>query len=397
VNDEDINKPEQSTDQKAEAEIGVDLYTKRPVSIIRGKGVNLYDTEENEYLDFGANYGTCNIGHCNSKVVEAIKTQGEKLLYIPSTFYNSQRAGLMRRLVDITEEPLKKVFLCNSGSEAVEAALKFARVSSGNTEIIAMTRAFHGRTMGALSATHSPKYRKSFEPLLENFVHVPYGNIDALKERISNNTAAVILEPVLGEGGVVIPPRGYIAAVRQLCDENDVIMILDEIQTGFGRTGRMFAYEHFDIVPDILCLAKSIAGGLPMGAVVAAEHASRVPKNAHGSTFGGNPFVCAAANASIDYILENNLAGKAADTGSYFLEKLSSIESPLIREIRGMGLMVGVELKCKSSPYLAALMTHGILALPAGANVIRFLPPLVIEKKHIDIAVEKLTLVLQSG
>jgi acetylornithine/LysW-gamma-L-lysine aminotransferase len=387
---------ELTADQEVESTYGMDLFTKRPISIIRGKGSLVYDADGKVYIDCGANYGTSNVGHCNPMVVEAIKKQCDELLYIPSTYYNRQRGELMKKLVEISAEPLKKVFLCNSGSEAVEAALKFARASTGRTEIIAMTRAFHGRTLGALSATHSPKYRKSFEPLLERFDHVSYGNIEALSEKISDNTAAVILEPVLGEGGVIMPPPEYLKSVRKLCDQNDAVMILDEIQTGFGRTGKMFAYEHYGIVPDIICLAKSIAGGLPMGAVIATENASRIPKNAHGSTFGGNPFVSAAALASIQYLQENNLSERAKELGDYFLNKLSKIENSKIREVRGIGLMIGIELKSKSSPFLASLMAEGVLALPAGATIIRLLPPLVIEKEQIDICCEKLEMVLKS-
>jgi acetylornithine/LysW-gamma-L-lysine aminotransferase len=224
-----------------------------------------------------------------------------------------------------------------------------------------MTRGFHGRTLGALSATHNPKYRKSFEPLVPHFIHVSFGNMEVLEDKISDNTAAVILEPVLGEGGVIPSPPGYLESIRELCNTRGSLMILDEIQTGFGRTGAMFAYEKYGVVPDIICLAKSIAGGLPMGAVVATEKASNIPKNAHGST------------------------------------GLKNLDSPIIRESRGFGLMLGLELKKRSAPYLQALIKEGVLALPAGKNVIRFLPPLVIDKAQIDIVLDKLEQVIRNG
>jgi acetylornithine/LysW-gamma-L-lysine aminotransferase len=392
-----ISQPELTADQQLEEAHGINLFNKRPISIVRGSGATLYDADGNEYIDCGANYGTCNVGHCNTSVVEAIKTQSEQLLYIPSTFYSSVRGKLMQKLVEINAEPLRKVFLCNSGSEAVEAALKFARVSTSRTEIIAMTRGFHGRTLGALSATHNPKYRKSFEPLVPHFTHVSFGNMEVLEDKISDNTAAVIIEPVLGEGGVIPSPPGYLESVRELCNTRGTLMILDEIQTGFGRTGAMFAYEKYGVVPDIICLAKSIAGGLPMGAVVATEKASNIPKNAHGSTFGGNPFMCAAALASIQYIVDNNLTDRAKELGDYFLKGLNNLDSPIIRESRGFGLMLGLELKKRSAPYLQALIREGILALPAGKNVIRFLPPLVIDKAQIDIVLDKLEQVIRNG
>ncbi|UCH88345.1 MAG: aspartate aminotransferase family protein [Thermoplasmata archaeon] len=379
-----------------ESTLSIDLYNKRPMTIVRGSGALLYDSNGNEYIDCGANYGTSNVGHCNPEVVAAIKSQCEQLIYIPSTYYNDSRAKFMQKLVEITGEPLKKVFLCNSGTEAVEAALKFARGATGRTDIIAMTRGFHGRTLGALSATHNPKYRQSFEPLVPGFAHVSFGNLEALEAKISDNTAAVILEPVLGEGGVILPPQDYLKGVRELCDKHGTVMILDEIQTGFGRTGKMFAYEHYGITPDMICLAKSIAGGLPMGAVVSAEHFCNLPKNAHGSTFGGNPFVCAAGTASIDYIIKHNLAANSGDLGLYFLESLRNLDSPRVREARGLGLMLGLELKTKSAGHLKELMQNGVLALPAGKNVMRFLPPLVITKDQINFVIEKLEQVIKN-
>lgn len=367
------------------------------MSIISGKGALLYDADGNEYIDCGANYGTSNVGHCNPAVVEAIKAQSEQLIYISNTYYNTVRGRLMQKLVEITAEPLNKVFFCNSGTESIEAALKFARGTTSRTEIIAMSRAFHGRTMGSLSATHNPKYRKIFEPLVPDFIHISYGNLDALSEKISDRTAAVILEPVLGEGGVILPPQDYLEGVREICDSHGALMVLDEIQTGFGRTGEMFAYEHSKVIPDMICLAKSIAGGLPMGAVVAAENSVKIPKNTHGSTFGGNPLVCSAALASIQFIQDNNLVEHSRELGEYFLGRLKGIDNSKIREVRGLGLMVGIELKERAATYLQSMMQNNVLVLPSGKNIMRFLPPLVITKDQIDIVVDRFEQVINNG
>ncbi|MGB7873996.1 MAG: aminotransferase class III-fold pyridoxal phosphate-dependent enzyme, partial [Anaerolineales bacterium] len=289
---------------------------------------------------------------------------------------------------------LERVFFCNSGTEAVEAALKFARLSTGRAEIIAAMRAFHGRTFGSLSATFNKRYRQGVEPLVPGFSHVPYNNIEALENAVTDKTAAVILEVIQGEGGVYPADADYIQAARQICEANGALLIIDEIQSGFGRTGVMFAVQHFDVTPDMLCCAKSLAGGVPMGAVLIGEKVGNLTPGTHGTTFGGNPLSCAAGLAALAAIEEEDLAGQAAEKGAYLMDKLRQIDSPIIREVRGMGLMIGVELKQKVAPYLKALQDRNILALNAGMTVLRLLPPLVISYEQLDRLVVALTDVL---
>ncbi len=358
------------------------VYTKRPIAIVRGQGAHLWDSEQNEYIDCVGGQGTANIGHANPYVAQAIADQARILVACPEMFYNDRRATLESKLAEITS--LDRVFLCNSGTEAVEAALKFARTLTGRKEIIAAMRGFHGRTFGALSATWEKKYREPFEPLVPGFSHVPYNDLDALKSAISTDTAAVILEVVQGEGGVRPGSAEYLLGAQQACKDKGALLIIDEVQTGFGRTGKLFAHQYYGLKPDLLCIAKSIAGGFPMGAALFRSELGELPYQVHGSTFGGNPLACAAALASISFIQDNHLPDRARELGNWFQDLLSEINSPVIREVRGLGLMVGIELKKKVTPYLAALMARGVLALPAGLTVLRFLPPLVISKEDLE-------------
>jgi acetylornithine/LysW-gamma-L-lysine aminotransferase len=289
---------------------------------------------------------------------------------------------------------LDRVFFCNSGTEAVEAALKFARISTGRKNVIAAMRAFHGRTFGSLSATFNKKYHEGFEPLVPGFSHVAYNNIEAMEKAINAETAAVILEVVQGEGGVYPANKEYIKEVSRICDERGALFIVDEIQTGFGRTGKMFAIEHFGVTPDLLTCAKSLAGGVPMGAVLIGKKLKNLTPGVHGSTFGGNPLSCAAANAALAIMEDEDLPGQAEVKGKYLIEKLKKIESPNIREVRGLGLMIGIEMKQKVAPYINVLQEKKIIALNAGMTVIRLLPPLVISYKQIDHLVDVLTEVL---
>lgn len=371
------------------------LYTKRPIAIVRGKGARLWDAEGKEYIDCVGGQGAANIGHANPAVAAAIAAQAQTLISCPEMFYNDRRALLEQRLCEISGFP--RVFLCNSGTEANEAAIKFARLATGKSQIVACMRGFHGRTMGALSATWEKKYREPFEPLVPGFQHVPFNRPEALEEAIRENTAAFVVEIVQGEGGVNPASTEFLIRAEQLCRERGALLIVDEVQTGFGRTGKMFAYQHHPIRPDLVCLAKSIAGGFPMGAVLIGEAVGELPPQVHGSTFGGNPLACAAALASIDYMLAHHLPQRAQELGAWFLQALSQIQSPLIREVRGLGLMAGVELKQKVTPYLQALMQEGVLALPAGLTVMRFLPPLVIERADLEIVIEVLQRVLREG
>jgi len=370
------------------------LYTKRQAAIVRGKGAHLWDSEGKEYIDCVGGQGTANLGHANPAIAEAIFSQAQRLISCPEMFYNDQRALVESRLCELSG--LQRAYLCNSGAESVEAALKFARLLSGRTEIVAAMRAFHGRTFGALSATWEKKYREPFMPLVPDFHHVPYNDNGALEQAVSDKTAAVILEVVQGEGGVRPGTATFLQVAQAVCQKRHALLILDEVQTGFGRTGKMFAYQHYDLKPDLLCLGKSIAGGVPMGATLIAKKWGTLPPQVHGSTFGGNPLACAASLATIQYIEENQLPERAKELGTWFIEELRSINAPVIREVRGLGLMIGIELKQKVTPYLQALMEKGVLALPAGLTVMRFLPPLVISKEDLKQVLEAVREVLFS-
>ncbi|MEW5909738.1 MAG: acetylornithine/succinylornithine family transaminase [Thermodesulfobacteriota bacterium] len=358
------------------------VYPRREIVFVKGKGARLFDETGREYIDFASNVGVSNIGHGDEYVARAIYEQYLTLGNCYAIFYNPVRAALAEKLVSVAPGSLKKVFFCNSGAEAVEGAIKFARASTGKTGIIAAMRGFHGKTFGALAATWGPEYQKPFVPMLQGITHVPYNNFTKLKEAVTKDTAAVILEPVQGEGGVRIGDKEFFRSVRDLCSSEGILLIMDEVQTGFGRTGTLFACEQF-VEPDLLCVAKSLAGGIPMGAVLCSESV-HVPVKSHTSTFGGNPLACAAALASLEVIEKKNLVEKAKTLGKYLLNGLSAIKSDKIREVRGLGLMVGIELKEKAGPYVQSLMEKRIVVLLAGATVIRLLPPLVITREEIN-------------
>ena len=303
-------------------------YAKQDLAIVRGQGASLFDADGNEYLDCTSGHGVANLGHAHPKVAAAIAEQASTLITLFESYPNDKRAALMQKMASLVPG-LERVFFCNSGTEAVEAALKFARISTGRTEIVAAMRAFHGRTFGSLSATFNKKYREGFEPLVPGFSHVPYNKIEALEEAVTDETAAIILEVIQGEGGVYPADVDYVQAARRICDEKGALLIIDEIQSGFGRTGVMFAVQHFDVTPDLLCCAKSLAGGVPMGAVLIGEKVGNLTPGTHGSTFGGNPLSCAAGLAALTAIEEENLAGQAAEKGAYLMEKLRQIEFAL--------------------------------------------------------------------
>ena len=368
------------------------VYPRRDVVLVSGKGARLFDDQGNAYIDCASNVGVSNIGHGHATVAKAVYEQYLTLGNCYSMFYNPVRARLAEKLVALSPGNLNRVFFCNSGAEANEAALKFARSSTGKPEIIACMRGFHGKTMGALAATWGPEYQKPFAPMLPGIKHVPFNNFEKLEAAVGEQTAAVLLEPVQGEGGVRVGDREYFQKVRDLCDARNILLIMDEVQTGFGRTGTLFACEQF-ATPDLLCLAKALAGGLPMGAVLCNDRVS-VPLKSHTSTFGGNPTACAAALASINVIESEGLVANAKKLGDYFQEQLRGIESQKIRQVRGLGLMIGVELKEKAGPYVQKLMDKRVIVLLAGATVIRLLPPLVISKAEIDTVVKALKEVL---
>ena len=374
------------------------VYSRQDLQLVRGSGTKVYDEEGNEYLDLTTGIGVAAVGHANEKVAEAVKDQSEKLMTCsPAYFYNEVRAELLEKLAEITPEGLNQSFLCNSGTEAIEASLKFARHHTGKKEIIATMRGFHGRTLGSLSATWKRKYSQPFKPLVPGFSHVPYGDLDQLEEEISDETAAVLLEPIQGEGGIHTPPEGYLTGVREICDQYGVLLVLDEVQTGFGRTGEMFAGDHWGIKPDVMALAKAMGGGAPIGASVVSEN-MEFSSGLHGSTFGGNPLTAAGALAAINYIQEENLVELARERGGQFkegLEEIAEEHGKVIREVRGLGLMLALQLRKKAGPYLDALMEKGILALPAGSSVLRFLPPLEISPEEIERVIKTLDQVLE--
>jgi acetylornithine/LysW-gamma-L-lysine aminotransferase len=369
---------------KTEADLASGVYAKRDVEIVRGLGSNIWDSSGKKYIDMGASYGVCNVGHCNPEVVEAIKRQAEKILYISSTYPNPVRRELLEKLITISPKGMARAFLCNSGTESVEAAIKFSILHTHRTGIVSAMRSYHGRTLGSLSATWNKKYREVFQDLLIPTSFVKFSDTEGLKDAVDSNTAAVLLEPIQGEGGVYVPDMDYFKAAKDICSDAGALLIVDEVQTGFGRTGKMFCSEHYGITPDIMCVGKSLGGGLPIGATVLHEKLGEMPKGMHGSTFGGNPIACAAANACIDFILNSNLPKHAAEQGEYFKSRLNDLRSDNMREVRGLGLMLALELKVKNTPFLNALLENGIAPLPGGTTTIRFLPPLIVENKEID-------------
>ena len=369
------------------------VYAKKELVLVKGKNARLWDEHGNEYIDCVSGNGVANLGHANEKIAQAVSEQTARLITCSNIFYNDQRALLLEKLIQITPANLNKTFLCNSGTESIEGAIKFTKFTTQKTEFICAEKAFHGRTTGSLSATFKPEYKGGFEPLLPGFSFVPFNDCESLKQRVNRNTAGIILEVIQGEGGINIGSFDYFQKVRQLCDEMGVILIIDEIQSGFCRTGKMFACHHFDLEPDILCLAKAIAGGLPMGAVVCSDKID-IPAGKHGTTFGGNPLCSAAANAAIDFMIENQLAEQAKEKGEYFTKKLKNHLLRKIQEIRGLGLMIGIEAKEPVAPFISRLLEKGVLAFPAGANVIRVFPPLTITYEDIDFVIEKLVDVL---
>ena len=368
------------------------VYSKRQVALVKGQGARVWDANGKEYIDCAGGTAVAAVGHANPIVLRAVARQANTLITCQEMFYNDKRAMVMKKLCDLSG--MGRIFLCNSGTESVEAALKFARLLTGRKEIVATMRAFHGRTMGALSATWEKKYREPFEPLVPGFKHIAYNDIEALEGAITAETAAFLVEVIQGEGGVRPADPEFLKAARELCKQKGAMFILDEIQTGFGRTGKWFAKDHYGIQPDILCLAKAIGGGLPMGATLLAEGISPLPPMVHGTTFGGNPLVCAASLAAIGYMEEHRLPERAAKHGEFFINKLSQIKSPVIREVRGKGLLVGIELKQQVAPDINALMDKGVLAINAGMTVIRFVPPLVIPQSDLAVVAQAVEEVL---
>lgn len=365
---------------------------RRPIALARAKGARLWDSEGKEYIDCAAAQGWANVGHSHPVVTAAIQRQAETLVASQESSYNEQRALWLADMAAVLQTSLGwadcAIHPSNSGTEANEAALKFARFQTGRKGFVAANRGFHGRTMGALSVTANKKYRDPFEPLVPGVTHVPYNNIEAMDTAIGDDTAAVIIEIVQGEGGVYPGDTDYFQALRRLCSERGALLIVDEVQTGVGRTGRWLACEHHQLSPDIVTLGKSIGGGLPLGVTAWPKRLDQFESGTHGSTFGGGPLICAASRAVIEVMAEERLPERAEQLGNWLVGELCRLPSSQVREVRGLGLMIGLELRGKVTPVLQQLMERGVWALPAGLNVLRLLPPLVIEQEDLERVVE---------
>ena len=369
----------------------------RRLTIVRGEGAYLWDPEGRRYVDLGATHGVGNLGSSPPEVVRAIAEQARELLYLGSGYASPVREAFLERLLSLLPSSFGRVFLSNSGTEAVEAAIKVARSATGRSKVVAAMRGFHGRTLGSLSATWRREFREPFEPLVPGFVHVPFNDPAALEAAVDDSTALVLIEPVQGEGGVHVASEEYLRAARDATDRTGAALAFDEVQTGLGRTGRLFAFQRWGVVPDLLLLAKSLAGGLPIGATVIAEELARRFRGSHHSTFGGNPLACAAGRAALELTVRDRLPERAERLGARGRERLRSLSPERVREVRGLGLMFGIELREKVAPWLAALERRGFLALPAGSTVLRLLPPLTIPEEDWEAGLTALHEVIDRG
>ena len=370
------------------------VFNEKPIQIEEGDGPYVYDESGTEYLDMGASYACVPLGHRHEAVDEAAKAQIDRLTYVQASYPNSARTELYETLADTAPGPIDKVWLCNSGTEANEAALKFARSATGDSKIVAAMQSFHGRTMGALAATWKGKYKKPYEPLAGDFEFVPYDDPEALREAVDDETAGVIVEPVQGEGGINPASAEYLEAAREATEDADAALIFDEVQTGMGRTGTLWACEQSGVVPDMITSAKGLANGFPMGATLCRDWIAE-NYGSHASTFSGGPVVSAAANATVRTLVDEDVPAHAADVGSYLQERLDAELGDEVREVRGEGLMVGVEVKRGAMGYLRELaIEHQVLALPAGRTVVRLLPPLTIDEAQADAVVDALAEVI---
>ncbi len=372
-------------------------FPKRDITFVRGSMATLWDTDGKEYTDCGASFGVGNLGHANPEISDAIARQAKELIHVGPTFGNTAKSLFLERLTAVAPRNLERVFLSNSGSEAVEAAIKFSRAATGRTKIVAAMRGFHGRTMGSLSATWKKDFREAFEPLVPGFLHVPFNDVEALSRAVDGETCAVMLEAVQGEGGVHVASPEYLPAAREICDKAGALLIVDEVQTGMARTGRLFAIERWGVEPDILTLAKSLAGGVPIGATMTTEDVEKRFRGSHNSTFGGNPLACAAATAALEFTVRERLWERADRLGETALSTLRSLDSKVTRDVRGLGLMIGIELREKATPYLQALAEEGVLAIGGGSNIIRLLPPLVIPEEQWTRAIDTIGGALCNG
>ena len=377
---------------KEEKRLIAGTYARQPLLILKGRGAIVEDDRGRKYIDCFSGIAVNNVGHCHPKVVEAIQRQAETLIHTSNLYYTEPQlrlAGLLHKVSGGYQS-----FFCNSGAEANEAAIKLVRKFTGKSEIIAAENSFHGRTLATLSATGQDKYKKAFKPLPVGFKHVPFGDAGAIKKRVSEKTAAVLLEPIQGEGGVMVPPEGYLKEVAEICGEEGILLVLDEVQTGFGRTGEMFAWQGVGVKPDIFTLAKALGGGIPIGAMLAKKEVMAAFKPGdHASTFGGNPVTTAAAAAAIEVILKEGLVKRSRDMGRYLIQGLRRLKKtyPFISEVRGRGLMIGLELNRPCQVLVDRAREKGLLLNCTHGNVLRFTPPLVIEKEQIDTILEILS------
>lgn len=381
---------------------GTKNYLPLPIVISQASGIWVEDPEGKRYMDMLSAYSAVNQGHCHPRIIQTLKSQAEKVTLTSRAFHNDQLAPWSEKICKLSGK--SRVLPMNTGAEAVETALKTARrwgydvkgIADNQAEIIACVGNFHGRTLGAVSLSSDPDYQRGFGPLLTGIKLVPYGDLQALKDAITPNTAAFIIEPIQGEAGINIPPKGYMKQAFDLCRENRVLFIADEIQAGLGRTGKMFACEHEDIVPDMYILGKALGGGVfPISCVVADDEILGVfEPGSHGSTFGGNPLACAVSMTALDVLIEDKLVENSAELGDYFLSELKNINNPIIKEVRGRGLFIGVELTEAARPYCEKLKELGLLCKETHDTVIRFAPPLIITKEEIDLALSKIRQVL---
>ena len=373
------------------------LYQRFPVNIAKGKGTRVWDTAGKEYIDCMGGYGVALVGHCNDRVVNALKMQAEILITAHMSTYNDTRLRFMEKITSVAPPSLNKIFFANSGAESVEAALKFARKYSGRHGVIAMNGAYHGKTFGALSVTYSEKYRKSFMPLLDGVKFVSYSDPSMLEEVIDDTIGTVILEPIQGETGIIVPPADLLPKIREICNRRNLVLIFDEIQAGLGRTGKMWAGENWNTTPDIMCLAKGIAGGIPMGLVLAKQEIMDAMKlGEHSSTFGGSPIACAAGTATIEALTDDKLIDNAAKMGVHFKEGLNRLQEKhkIVRQVRGIGMMLGVELRFDVKDVLFDGIRRGLLILYSGRNILRLLPPLVMDEVTVSRVLDMMDILL---
>lgn len=376
----------------------MNTYSRQPLVLVKGRGTRVFDSDGREYIDFVSGVAVCNLGHCHPRVVVALQKQAQRLIHVSNHFHNEPQINLAKALVK--NSFADKVFFCNSGTEAIEAAIKLARrygreiLKQDRYEIITMRGSFHGRTLGALTATAQEKFHKGFEPVVPGFRYVPFNDIRAVEQAINEHTCAVLVEPVQGEGGVNVPAAGYLKSLRELCDKNNILLLLDEVQTGMGRTGKLFGYEHDGVTPDVAAIAKGLGAGMPIGALLATDKAApALNPGSHGSTFGGNPLACAAAIASLETLLEDNIIIPAVELlGKRFLQKLEGLKKKygFVKDVRGKGLLIGMELDGEGKDVVAACIKEGFLINCTMNTVLRFMPPLIITEEEIDQLIDAL-------